>query len=260
VAKLLSEDRKLGIDKDGKVVPKVVPAVNQIELHPYARSQFFSSVSGLSKYIHVGLCVQQEIVDYCANRGIVLTAYFPLGSDRSPLLKNPIVVKLVDKHNVQPANILISICCAMLDAGALSLVAFVNTDFLPSKLMVPGRKGKEKETGSGCTRNAVDGYYHPPGLIPLSVIQAEASMLSVLMHDAAFRKTWHDKLDIRRRLCCSWTLCLETLGRGMIYMRGLVPFSEGFWMDNRNADMEATVTLLRPIIYVYILMHVAREL
>jgi hypothetical protein len=95
---------------------------------------------------------------------------------------------------------------AMLDAGALSLVivAFVNADFLPSKLMVAGRKGKEKETGLGCTGNAVDGYYHPSGPIPLSVIQAEASTLSVLMHDTAFLKTWHDKqLDIRRRLCSS---------------------------------------------------------
>ncbi|KIM86727.1 hypothetical protein PILCRDRAFT_314087 [Piloderma croceum F 1598] len=95
---------------------------------------------------------------------------------------------------------------AMLDAGALSLVivAFVNADFLPSNLVVAGMKGKEKETGSGCTRNAVDGYYHPSGPIPLSVIQAEAATLSVLMHDATFRGTWHkSQLNIRRRLCSS---------------------------------------------------------
>ncbi|KIM71907.1 hypothetical protein PILCRDRAFT_313802 [Piloderma croceum F 1598] len=89
MAKLLSDDRKPGVDKDGKVVPKVVPAVNQIELHPS--------------------CVQQEILDYCANRSIVLTAYSPLGSDKSPLLKNPIVLQLAEKHKVQPANILISL-------------------------------------------------------------------------------------------------------------------------------------------------------
>jgi diketogulonate reductase-like aldo/keto reductase len=45
MTKLLSDDRKPGVDKDGKVVPKVVPAVNQIELHPYARSQFCSAIS-----------------------------------------------------------------------------------------------------------------------------------------------------------------------------------------------------------------------
>lgn len=45
MTKLLSDDRKPGVDKDGKVVPKVVPAVNQIELHPYARSQFCLAIS-----------------------------------------------------------------------------------------------------------------------------------------------------------------------------------------------------------------------
>ncbi len=44
-------------------------------------------------------------MDHCVNRGIVLTEYSPLGLDRS-LLKNPIVLKLVDKHKVQLANIL----------------------------------------------------------------------------------------------------------------------------------------------------------
>jgi glycerol 2-dehydrogenase (NADP+) len=53
--------------------------------------------------------VQQDVVDYCTSRGIVLTAYSPLGSDQSPLLKNPVVQQLADKHNVQPANILISL-------------------------------------------------------------------------------------------------------------------------------------------------------
>jgi hypothetical protein len=39
-------------------------------------------------------------------------------------------------------NVSESICCAMLDAGALSLVivASVNADFLPSKIMVPRRE------------------------------------------------------------------------------------------------------------------------
>ena len=49
--KLLSDDRKPGVDKDGKNVPKVVPAVNQIELHPYARSQSCPAVSGLNRCI-----------------------------------------------------------------------------------------------------------------------------------------------------------------------------------------------------------------
>jgi glycerol 2-dehydrogenase (NADP+) len=68
---------------------KVQPAANQIELH--------------------AACPQQDVVDYCTNKGIVLTAYSPLGSENSPLLKNPVVQKLAEKHEVQPANILISL-------------------------------------------------------------------------------------------------------------------------------------------------------
>ncbi|KAG5654440.1 hypothetical protein H0H81_002629 [Sphagnurus paluster] len=56
---------------------EVVPAVNQIELHPA--------------------------------RGIVVTAYSPLGSDNSPLLTHEVVTKIAAKHNVQPANVLISL-------------------------------------------------------------------------------------------------------------------------------------------------------
>jgi glycerol 2-dehydrogenase (NADP+) len=44
---------------------EIVPAVNQIELHP--------------------LCPQQEIVDYCQKEGILVQAYSPLGSRESPL-------------------------------------------------------------------------------------------------------------------------------------------------------------------------------
>ncbi|KAJ3566385.1 hypothetical protein NP233_g7043 [Leucocoprinus birnbaumii] len=66
-----------------------VPAVNQIELHPS--------------------CPQEELVEFCRSKGIVATAYSPLGSDNSPLLGNPTVVKIAEKYNVQPANILISL-------------------------------------------------------------------------------------------------------------------------------------------------------
>ncbi|KAF8183116.1 NADP-dependent oxidoreductase domain-containing protein [Pholiota molesta] len=68
---------------------EVVPAVNQIELHP--------------------CCTQEEIVDFCRSKGIVVTAYSPLGSNDSPLLTNPVVKKLAEKYNVQPSNILVSL-------------------------------------------------------------------------------------------------------------------------------------------------------
>jgi len=68
---------------------KVTPAVNQIELHPS--------------------CTQAEVVEFCTQKGIVLTAYSPLGSDNSPLLKNEIVNKIAEKYSVQPANVLVSL-------------------------------------------------------------------------------------------------------------------------------------------------------
>lgn len=66
----------------------VIPAVNQIELHP--------------------ACQQQEIRDLCNEKNIVLTSYSPLGSDESPLLDNPIVKRIADAHSVPPATILVS--------------------------------------------------------------------------------------------------------------------------------------------------------
>ncbi|KZP24997.1 Aldo/keto reductase [Athelia psychrophila] len=70
-------------------VATVVPAVNQIELHPS--------------------CTQPEVVEFCTKKGIVLTAYSPLGSDNSPLLKNEVVNGLATKYGVQPANVLVSL-------------------------------------------------------------------------------------------------------------------------------------------------------
>ncbi|KAL1742545.1 NADP-dependent oxidoreductase domain-containing protein [Schizophyllum fasciatum] len=70
-------------------VATVTPAVNQIELHPS--------------------CTQQDVVEFCRSKGIVITSYSPLGSDNSPLLTNPTVTKLAEKYNVAPANILISL-------------------------------------------------------------------------------------------------------------------------------------------------------
>jgi len=39
----------------------------------------------------------------------VITAYSPLGSDNSPLLKNEIVNTIADRYKISPANVLISL-------------------------------------------------------------------------------------------------------------------------------------------------------
>ncbi|KAI5309955.1 hypothetical protein KEM55_002057 [Ascosphaera atra] len=67
---------------------KVVPAVNQVETHP--------------------LLPQQELVDYCNSKGIVVTAYSPFGSTGTPIMKAEPIQKVATKHNVSPATVLLS--------------------------------------------------------------------------------------------------------------------------------------------------------
>lgn len=67
---------------------EIVPAVNQIENHPYLP--------------------QQDIVDYCREKGILIEAYSPLGSTGSPLFQEEGVQEVAKKHNVGPGTVLIS--------------------------------------------------------------------------------------------------------------------------------------------------------
>ncbi|KAI7851332.1 NADP-dependent oxidoreductase domain-containing protein [Circinella umbellata] len=67
---------------------KVVPAANQCELHPYL--------------------AQQKLLDFCNEQGIHMTAYSPLGSTDSPLMKDGTVAEIAKKYDASPAQILIS--------------------------------------------------------------------------------------------------------------------------------------------------------
>ena len=62
-----------------------LPAVNQIELHPFAQ--------------------QRPIVDYCRSSGIALMAYSPLS--RGSALNDPFVQQLARKYRRSPAQILL---------------------------------------------------------------------------------------------------------------------------------------------------------
>ncbi|KAI4744089.1 Aldo/keto reductase [Aureobasidium sp. EXF-12298] len=66
----------------------VTPAANQIENHPYLP--------------------QQEIVDYCKKKGILITAYSPLGSTGSPLFQEKEIQEVAKKHEVSPGTVLLS--------------------------------------------------------------------------------------------------------------------------------------------------------
>ena len=75
----------------------IQPNVNQVECHPYLQ--------------------QEELLAYCQNHGIGLTAYSPLGSgDRTSSLKqeneplifeNSVIQQIAQKHQATPAQILI---------------------------------------------------------------------------------------------------------------------------------------------------------
>jgi glycerol 2-dehydrogenase (NADP+) len=67
---------------------KIIPAVNQIENHPRLP--------------------QDEILDFCKQKKIHVTAYSPLGSTGSPLFKDKIVQKIAKKHNVGHGTVLLS--------------------------------------------------------------------------------------------------------------------------------------------------------
>jgi len=66
----------------------IMPAVNQIENHP--------------------LLPQQDVVDFCREKSIHVTAYSPLGSTGSPLFSDESVNEVAKKHCVGPATVLLS--------------------------------------------------------------------------------------------------------------------------------------------------------
>ncbi len=76
----------------------VKPEMNQIELHPYLP--------------------QEKLVEYCKSKGILVTAYAPLGSsdrasavkksDEPSLLENELIQEIANRHGAHPAQILIA--------------------------------------------------------------------------------------------------------------------------------------------------------
>ncbi|KAF4275316.1 hypothetical protein CNMCM8812_002212 [Aspergillus fumigatus] len=66
----------------------VVPAVNQVELHPFLP--------------------QHALKEWCDKHGILLEAYSPLGSEGAPLMSDPAIQEIAKKYGVSPATVLIS--------------------------------------------------------------------------------------------------------------------------------------------------------
>ncbi|OSD05013.1 Aldo/keto reductase [Trametes coccinea BRFM310] len=75
------------LEQDLLPYAKVVPAVNQVELHLYNP--------------------QLKLVEYLKSKGIVPQAYSPLGSTNSPLLEDETAGALAKKYELSPADILL---------------------------------------------------------------------------------------------------------------------------------------------------------
>lgn len=65
-----------------------IPAVNQVELHPYLP--------------------QLELAEFCKSNGIIVEAYSPLGSLGAPILKIPLIKEMAASYNVMPVDIIIN--------------------------------------------------------------------------------------------------------------------------------------------------------
>ncbi|KAI1629438.1 NADP-dependent oxidoreductase domain-containing protein [Exophiala viscosa] len=87
------------------------PLVNQVELHPHLP--------------------QHELVEWCKKEGILVEAYSPLGGAGGPILSDPDVVSIAEKHNVSPANVLISY---HVNQGVVPLVKSTSPSRLKSNL------------------------------------------------------------------------------------------------------------------------------
>ncbi|KAJ7663800.1 NADP-dependent oxidoreductase domain-containing protein [Mycena polygramma] len=65
---------------------KIVPAVNQVEMHPYL--------------------AQTELLEYCRKKGIVITAFSPSGHDQ--VRSDPTIVALAEKYEVTPTQVILA--------------------------------------------------------------------------------------------------------------------------------------------------------
>jgi diketogulonate reductase-like aldo/keto reductase len=68
-------------------LPEPVPAVNQIEIHPW--------------------CQQRPIVEYCQKHGIVLQAYSPLSRATKERMEDKTVVRIGEKYGKDWAQVLV---------------------------------------------------------------------------------------------------------------------------------------------------------
>lgn len=68
-------------------VSNLIPAVNQVEFHPYV--------------------VQKELTDFCKNHNIQFESWSPLGAIKNGLLEDPTIIEIAKKYNKTSAQIIL---------------------------------------------------------------------------------------------------------------------------------------------------------
>ncbi|KAI7834976.1 NADP-dependent oxidoreductase domain-containing protein [Kickxella alabastrina] len=73
-----------------KLIPqcRIVPAVNQVEIHPYNQGN--------------------ELVDYCQKNGINITGYCPLGGSKITVMDDEFIKSVAEAHACTPAQVALS--------------------------------------------------------------------------------------------------------------------------------------------------------
>ncbi|UNI15669.1 Glycerol 2-dehydrogenase (NADP(+)) [Purpureocillium takamizusanense] len=131
----------------------VVPAVNQVELHPYNP--------------------QHKLKEWCDKHGIILEAYCPLGSTGAPLLEDDEITGVAKRYGVSPATVLISYQvnrgCIVLPKSVtasrieqnLKVVALPKADMDLLNAMAAGGKQKRVNTPAWRSDLGFEDWYGP---------------------------------------------------------------------------------------------------
>jgi len=103
---------------------KVVPAVNQVELHPYL--------------------AQNDLLTYCKSKNIVLTAYTPTGY--ATVRGDSTIVSLASKYGVSPAQIILA---WHISRGTIAVPKSTNIDRQKENIDLPTLAPKDIEAING---------------------------------------------------------------------------------------------------------------
>ncbi|KAI0696587.1 Aldo/keto reductase [Cytidiella melzeri] len=112
---------------------KVVPASNQVEMHP--------------------LYPQFELQKYCEGKGILITAYSPLGQGNPAFFEDPDFAKIADSHQTTPAQVAIS---WLVQRGVIAIPKSANVERMRANITLVRLTSDEMDT--------IDALHKKPGM------------------------------------------------------------------------------------------------